>query len=449
MLSIDELPPYVQLLIRYFGNDSLSYQDLGREEDVSKETIRKRFERVFKYLQDYGQEEKIISPSKEEIQKLEAELHRKNEIISKLQLQLIFHKLTIIIFTSFKERVLKFFPTFKAPRLSAHHKMLILNLWWKYKNFGGTLKDFSSHIGKSPRTIERWIKAYEENGISGLQDKTTRPKHFGNKVTKRIRDFLVGLFLRFPSWTPFQYHRHLRFHPETSYYVSIPTIQKFKRMHTERSLEEKERIKKRWAFNQGTDAWTMDFTSLYKTPNINLQLLTISDHRSRFLFKTALFLTTSTDLVMNHLQELFLKYGRPTIIKVDNGPEFRTDCEEKLRELSIYLLNSPFYYGQFNGAHERIHRTLKTFVDPFLSHGNLTRLVEEILVFEKEYNYEMKSEYLEDRTPADVFFYDKSFVPKNVEVVTPYSKDEKLKINFTNRTATHGQLSRPLIPVQP
>ena len=154
---------------------------------------------------------------------------------------------------------------------------------------------------------------------------------------------------------------------------------------------------------------------------------------------------TSTDLVMDHLQELFLKYGKPTIIKVDNGPEFRMDCEEKLREISIYILNSPFYYGQFNGAHERIHRTLKTYITSFESHRNLTRLVDEISSFENDYNFEMKSEYLEDRTPAEVIFNDKCFVPKDVEVVTPYEKEGNLKINFTNRMGSHGQLSKPLI----
>ena len=61
-------------------------------------------------------------------------------------------------------------------------------------------------------------------------------------------------------------------------------------------------------------------------------------------------------MVVNHLVDLFTKYGKPTIIKADNGPEFRTDCEEKIGSLSVHLLNNPVYYGQFNGAHERIQQ---------------------------------------------------------------------------------------------
>jgi len=448
MIIINEFPLDAQLLIRYLNNN-FSYQELAQEIGVSKEAIRKRLDKVREYLGQYdrpGQEEKTNSLFLEkENKRLQEDLQKKDGIIKILQLQLIIHRLTIIVLSCFKSKILKFFPSFKVTRFGADEKLFIINLWFKFEKLGGSFKDFCLHLGRSPRTVENWINKYKEKGLSGLYDKTTRPKHFGNKITKKIRDYLIGLFFRFPRWTPYQYHRYLRFHPETSYYVSLPVIQKLKAMHIERSNEEKERIKKRWAFNTGTDVWTMDFTSIIKTDAYELKLLTVSDHRSRFLFPTSLFLMTSTELVMNQLQELFLKYGKPSIIKVDNGPEFRMECREKLKELSIYLLNSPVNYGQFNGAHERIHLTLKKFITSFNSHGNLTRLVEEIASFEKEYNYEMKSEYLEDKTPADVYFNDKSFVPQKVEVVTPYEKDGSIKINFTNREGNHGQLSMPVI----
>lgn len=62
---------------------------------------------------------------------------------------------------------------------------------------------------------------------------------------------------------------------------------------------------------------------------------------------------------MNHLEDLVIKYGNPYFIKADNGPEFRIDCREKQGAFTANLINSPGYYGQFNGAHERLHRTLR------------------------------------------------------------------------------------------
>lgn len=189
----------------------------------------------------------------------------------------------------------------------------------------------------------------------------------------------------------------------------------------------------------------MDFTTILKTPHYRLQLLTISDQRSRFLFPTALFLNTSTQHVINHLEELFIKYGKPLLIKVDNGPEFKIVCRRQLKDLGIYLLNNPLYYGQFNGAHERIHRMLKRFISQFNQHRDITRLVKEIESFTEQYNYSMHFDYLEGKTPAEVFFSEKDFVPKNTEIVQPYEKENELRMKFTNRKGKPARLSMPLI----
>lgn len=208
---------------------------------------------------------------------------------------------------------------------------------------------------------------------------------------------------------------------------------------------EKERLKKRWCFAKGTDVWTVDFTCILKTEHFKLQLLTISDHRSRFLFPTALFINTSTELVVDYLEDLFMKYGKPMIVKADNGPEFRIVCKDKLKALSVYLLSNPLHYGQFSGAHERIHRSLKTFIDDFDTHHNFMRLVDEIRSFEEQHNYKMPSDYLEGQTPANIYFDGGTFIPKNTEVVTPYQKDGELRMKFTDRNGNPARLALPII----
>lgn len=54
----------------------------------------------------------------------------------------------------------------------------------------------------------------------------------------------------------------------------------------------------------------------------------------------------------------------------------------------------------------------------------------------------MKNDYLENRTPSDVYFNDKEFVPKNedIEVVTPYKKDGEIRIKFKTRYGDNGRL---------
>ncbi|MBC8553295.1 MAG: DDE-type integrase/transposase/recombinase [Candidatus Brocadiales bacterium] len=438
--TIDQFDPIIQTTIRYFSSPNASLGDIASELGISKQAIHKRVNIGVEHLRTFRS-----SYSPWDTTKHEAEIKRQKAIIKNLQQQLIIKSSIISFFLCLREKILKFYPKFKVSRYSAHQKLYIIQMAEKFQRAGGTFKDFCKAINKSPETISSWQKRYKEKGFAGLYDKTTRPKNFGNKVPLKIKKYLVALFIRFPHWTDYQYHKYLRSNPEHSYYLSLPTIQKIRRMNDIKSELEKERIRKRWCFNQGTDVWTVDFTCILKTERYKLQLLTVSDARSRFLFKTALFLDTSTELVIDHLADLFIKYGKPTLIKADNGPEFRTDCESKLRDFSVYLLNNPIYYGQFNGAHERIHRALKTYIDKFEEHKNVTKLAEQINSFEDEYNYHIKKDYLEDRTPADVYYNDKNFIPQNADVVSPYEKDGELRMKFINRDNQPSRLSLPII----
>jgi hypothetical protein len=145
------------------------------------------------------------------------------------------------------------------------------------------------------------------------------------------------------------------------------------------------------------------------------------------------------------MEELFLRHGKPDMIKADNGPEFRFEFREQLREFSVYLINSPDYYGQFNGAHERIHRKMRAFIEPFGHHGNLMRLVDEIRTFQDQYNYKMPMDSLGGETPSEVFFGNDTFTPNGAEVVTPYEKDGELRMKFSNRDGAPARIGVPVI----
>ena len=373
------------------------------------------------------------------------ECPKKDSLIALLRRQLILAGVASDSLKYFKAQVLKFFPKFKVTRLPALEKKKVLDWLEKFKRAGGLLKDFAIHIGRSPETLNRWQKAFDKYGLSGLADKPTKPKNFGNRVPLWVKKHLIVLFVQFPRWTPYQYHSHIRHNPAINWHVSLPVIKRLKSMIEEKSAAEKERILKRWCFAPGTRAWTADFTCILKTPYFKLQVLTVSDHRSRYLLHSSLYLNTSTEIVMKDLEELFIKYGKPGILKVDNGPEFRIELRDQLKDFAVHLVNSPTYYGQFNGAHERIHRKLKEFIDQFSKHQNLTRLVAQIQEFVEQYNYQMPMDSLGGKTPADIFLSDdENFTPAGAEVVTPYEKDGELRMKFTDRDGNPARISVPL-----
>jgi putative transposase len=445
--TVNDFHPVIQLTIRRLTNPDLSLENLGNEIQISKQAVYKKIQEGINFFKTFRSADSTEpTVPKAVFDQLLQEKKVQEALIQTLKQQLILNGVERQLLRFFREVVLNFFPKFKPGRLPAHEKKQILEWLAKFKKVGGLLKTFAAACRLSPETLTRWQEAYDKHGLAGLQNKSTRPKGFGNKVPLFIRQALILLFLKFPKWTPYQYHSHIRHSPTTHWYVSIPTIQKLKSIHAERSQAEKDRLKKRWCFAPGTDVWTIDFTCILKTDFYKLQLLTISDHRSRFLIHADLYLNTSTELIIDQLEELFIQFGKPLIIKADNGPEFRIECKESLRELSVYLFNSPIYYGQFNGAHERIHRTLKTFMTDFEQHQNLTRLVTEVKSFHDQYNYSMPLDYLNGKTPSEVFFNDKEFMPAGAETVGPYEKDGELRMKFKDRDNNPARVSMPVIP---
>ncbi len=89
--------------------------------------------------------------------------------------------------------------------------------------------------------------------------------------------------------------------------ISLKTLTELKLTHEEKTQAEKDRVKKTWAIEPGTAVWTVDFTCLLKTDLYKIQLLTVSDAASRFLFETAVVIDASTKMVMDHLQPAELR----------------------------------------------------------------------------------------------------------------------------------------------
>lgn len=289
----------IQHAIRRLVNPDLTFEKFGLERGTSRQATQKSYQKALDYLKAYapgGAEESQQEPLPC------AECAKKDSLITTLKRRLILGGVDLQGMRFFLEQLRKFYPKFKITRLPAFEKKQVLDWLEKFKRTGGLVKDFARHIGRSPETLARWQAAYEKYGLSGLTDKPTKPKNFGHRVPLWIKKHLITLFLQFPRWTPYQYHSHIRHNPATHWYISLPVITKLKNMHVEKSEAEKERILKRWCFAPGTKAWTVDFTCILKTAYFKLQVLTVSDHRSRYLLHSSLYLNTSSEIVMRDLE---------------------------------------------------------------------------------------------------------------------------------------------------
>jgi len=109
--------------------------------------------------------------------------------------------------------------------------------------------------------------------------------------------------------------------------------------------------------------WAMDFTDLkFPMEGGFEKVLPIRDAASRKILAALAAYEAKSGLVIDTLKWLFVIYGKPLVIKADNGPQFIDgDVREFLESQGVILLFSVPYYPGYNGGIEGGIGTLHTY----------------------------------------------------------------------------------------
>jgi transposase InsO family protein len=155
------------------------------------------------------------------------------------------------------------------------------------------------------------------------------------------------------------------------------------------------------------DLWTADFKGQFCTGNgVYCFPLTIADQHTRFLLECHGLRSTETAPARPVFERAFREYGVPGAIRTDNGVPFATLAIHGLSYLNgwwtrLGIIHQRIHPGcpQENGAHERMHRTLKRrAVKPV--QRTWVRQQRQFDAFRLEYNTERPHERLGQATPA-------------------------------------------------
>jgi transposase InsO family protein len=158
------------------------------------------------------------------------------------------------------------------------------------------------------------------------------------------------------------------------------------------------------------DLWTADFKGHFRTRDgLYCYPLTVADQHTRYLLACHGLLSTKGDGVRPVFERLFREYGLPQAIRTDNGVPFATTGIHGLSQLNVWWLRLGIQHQrirpaspQENGAHERMHKTLK---------GEAIRPPRSTCVtqqrafnsFRRLYNDERPHEALHGRPPASLY----------------------------------------------
>ena len=277
------------------------------------------------------------------------------------------------------------------------------------------MAELCARYGISRKTGYKWLARFEEGGRRALRDRSRAPHDCPHRIARAVGAVICAARRQHPSWGPAKLLAWLRpRHPG----IEWPAVSTAGDLLARRGLVKKRRRRRQYQHpgvvpattTQPNDVWTADFKGHFRTRDgIYCYPLTVADQHTRYLLACHGLLSTKGVGVRPIFERLFREYGVPRAIRTDNGVPFATTGIHGLSRLNVWWLRLGIQHQRIlpahpeqNGAHERMHKTLKGEAcrPPQTSLANQQRT---FTAFRRLYNEERPHEALGDRPPAALY----------------------------------------------
>ena len=278
-----------------------------------------------------------------------------------------------------------------------------------------TMAELCARHGVSRKTGYKWITRYAEEGRRGLGDRSRAPQTCPHRLAAATATLLVTARTAHPFWGARKLLATLKgTHPHILEWPAASTVADL--LAREGLVQQRRR--RRAATHPGVipavadapnDLWTADFKGQFRTgDHAYCYPLTVADLASRFLLTCHGLRSTTCELAKPVFERAFREYGLPRAIRTDNGVPFATAAIHGLSFLNVYWMQLGIAHQrihpaspQENGAHERMHRTLKRqAIKPVRQ--TCAAQQRDFDAFRREYNDERPHEALGQTTPASL-----------------------------------------------
>jgi transposase InsO family protein len=281
-----------------------------------------------------------------------------------------------------------------------------------------TRAELCARYGISRKTGYKWLARYHAEGRRGLQDRSHAPHHCPHRIERELADLLSQARRAHPDWGPRKVLEWLAPRHRKIPAVSWPAISTVGDLFAREGLV-KRRRRRRPRQHPGVvppvtaapnDLWTADFKGQFPTQDgVWCYPLTIGDQHTRYLLACRGLPNVQSRGARPVFEHTFREFGLPNAIRTDNGVPFAGCGIHGLTQLNVWWMRLGIQHQrihpsspQENGAHERMHRTLKAGAcrPP---RATLAAQQRAFTRFRALYNDERPHEYLGGRTPGSCY----------------------------------------------
>src|SRR5436190_1513638 len=235
------------------------------------------------------------------------------------------------------------------------------------------MRELCARYAISRKTGYKWLARYEAEGAAGLVERSHAPHVCPHRIADAMARLLLDTRRAHPSWGPAKLVQYLA--PRHARVVTWPAVSTVADLLKRHALVCPRR-RRRAIVHPGTvpihtaapnDLWTADFKGQFRTRDgVYCFPLTIADQHTRYLLRVHGLRSTKGVGVRPVFERAFREFGLPRAIRTDNGVPFANTGLHGLTQLNVWWLRLGIQHQrirpaspQENGAHERMHRTLK------------------------------------------------------------------------------------------
>lgn len=276
-----------------------------------------------------------------------------------------------------------------------------------------SMTELCERYGISRKTGYKWRDRFEEGDLASLEDRSHAPHHCPHRISAQMKTLLCDTRRAHPSWGPIKLldwlrprHRRIRDWPAPSTIGDLLAREGLVRKRRRRRPVQHPGVVPIHT-TAPNDLWTADFKGHFRTRDgVYCYPLTIADQHTRFLIACHGLPSTHGARARRVFEWSFREYGLPGAIRTDNGVPFATTGIHGLSQLNVWWMRLGIQHQrirpaspQENGAHERMHKTLKAeAIRP--PKGNLAAQQRAFSAFRTEFNYERPHSALGGEPPA-------------------------------------------------
>lgn len=323
--------------------------------------------------------------------------------------------------TQYRDMFRKEYETSKTI-IYSERKFMVLNYLSRLK--GGekiSYEKFAKEINVDRKTLMKWVKRYNEQGLSGLEDKSRRPKTSPFKTCKAIEEKVIELRKN----TGFS-SRRLKMEFELD--IGHNTINRILKDNNLIDKQRKKKIKNKNNLREikeklnAFETIQIDIKYLRDIPelkafveayDINYQI-TARDVKSggAYIFysrdKSISSTITATDILLTHLKSCGKDISKITI-QTDNGSEFSGNRIKQDRGYTAHLRDRwnikqrfiPPRYPNANADVETFHRIIEYEFFKREYYNNIKEFLDKSFTYLCYFNTIRKNSYRKYKTPLD------------------------------------------------